>query len=160
MVIPELLQAIETETYGVRELSGLRFTWPVDRDLPPLSSDPGKLKVVIKNLLNNAIKFTPTGEITVGAHSCEGGVEIYVMDTGIGIPVDQQSEIFDAFRQGSTVNVRGLMGVGLGLHIVKRLLDLLGGTISVESEVGKGWTFRVQLPQQAPRTKVIRHYAK
>ena len=155
VVIPELLQAIETETYGVRELSGLRFTWPVDRDLPPLSSDPGKLKVVIKNLLNNAIKFTPTGEITVGAHSCEGGVEIYVTDTGIGIPVDQQSEIFDAFRQGSTANVRGLMGVGLGLHIVKRLLDLLGGTISVESEVGKGSTFRVQLPQRVPRTKVI-----
>ncbi len=155
VVIPELLQAIETETYGVRELSGLRFTWPVDRDLPPLSSDPGKLKVVIKNLLNNAIKFTPTGEITVGAHSCEGGVEIYVKDTGIGIPVDQQSEIFDAFRQGSTANVRGLMGVGLGLHIVKRLLDLLGGTISVESEVGKGSTFRVHLPQRVPRTKVI-----
>jgi len=151
--IPELLQAIEAETYGVRELSGLRFTWLVDRDLPSLSSDPGKLKVVIKNLLNNAVKFTHTGEITVGARPGEGGVEIYVSDTGVGIPPDQQSMIFDAFRQGSTANVRGLTGVGLGLHIVKRLLDLLGGTIRVESEVGKGSTFRVQLPYRSPRTK-------
>jgi signal transduction histidine kinase len=79
-------------------------------------------------------------------------VEVYVTDTGMGIPRDQQAVIFDAFRQGSMANVRGLTGVGLGLHIVKRLLDLLGGTISVESEVGKGSTFRVRLPQQPPRT--------
>ena len=59
--IPELLQAIETETHGVRELSGLRFIWQVEDRLPLLSSDPGKLKVVIKNLLNNAIKFTRAG---------------------------------------------------------------------------------------------------
>ena len=152
--IPELLQAIEMETHGVRELSGLQFIWQVEDGLPLLSSDPGKLKVVIKNLLNNAIKFTRAGEITIGAHSREGGVEIYVADTGVGIPSDQQSEIFEAFRQGSTANVRGLSGVGLGLHIVKRFVDLLGGTITVESEVGKGSTFRVQLPRQAPRTTV------
>ena len=152
--IPELLQAIEMETHGVRELSGLRFIWQVEDGLPLLFSDQGKLKVVIKNLLNNAIKFTQAGEITIGARSREGGVEIYVTDTGVGIPLDQQSEIFEAFRQGSTANVRGLSGVGLGLHIVKRFLDLLGGTITVESEVGKGSTFRVQLPRQAPRTTV------
>jgi signal transduction histidine kinase len=109
---------------------------------------------VIKNLLNNAIKFTQAGEITIGAHSREGGVEIYVADTGVGIPLDQQSEIFEAFRQGGAANVRGLAGVGLGLHIVKRFVDLLGGTITVESEVGKGSTFRVQLPRQAPHTTV------
>jgi PAS domain S-box-containing protein len=150
--IPALFKAIETETYTMRELSGLRFTWLVGSDLPSLSSDPGKLKVVIKNLLSNAIKFTRAGEITVGVQSYDSWVEIYVTDTGIGIPFDQQAVIFDAFRQGSMANVRGLTGVGLGLHIVKRLLGLLGGTISVESEVGKGSTFRVRLPQQPPRT--------
>jgi len=151
--VPQLLQEIEAETYGMRELSGLRFTWQVDSDLPVLFSDPGKLKVIIKNLLTNAIKFTQAGGVTIGAQRTASGVELYVADTGIGIAQEQQIVIFDAFRQGNTPNVRGLTGVGLGLHIVKRLLDLLGGTIRVESEVGKGSTFRVRLSQHAPRTR-------
>lgn len=151
--VQQLLQEVEAETYGMRELSQLRFTWEVDTDLPVLSSDPAKLKVIIKNLLTNAIKFTKTGGVTIGVRRMTDGVELYVTDTGIGIVPEQQTMIFDAFRQGSTPNVRGLTGVGLGLHIAKRLLGLLGGTISVESEVGKGSTFRVRLPQQAPGTR-------
>lgn len=147
--IPELFRAIEAETATLRELSGLRFSWSADRNLPLLLSDPGKLKVIVKNLLSNAMKFTRAGEVTVGAHADNDAVEIYVKDTGIGIPQEQQSVIFEAFRQGSTTNVRGLTGVGLGLYIVKRLLDLLGGTVSVESEVGKGSTFRVRLPRRS-----------
>jgi|GEM_PF-3023323 len=151
--IPQLLQEIEAETAWVRELSGLRFTWRVENDLPVLFSDQGKLKVVVRNLLNNAIKFTHTGEVIVGArHKNEHTVEIYVADTGVGIAPEQQSMIFEAFRQGAAANVRGLIGVGLGLYIAKRLLDLLGGTISVESEVGKGSTFYVRLPLHTPHS--------
>ncbi len=149
--IPQLLQEIETETSGVRELSGLHFTWCVDNTLTTVISDPGKLKVVIKNLLINAIKFTRAGIVTIGAQGYADGVEVYVADTGIGIALEQHKVIFDAFRQGSTTNVRGLTGVGLGLHIAKQLLDLLGGTISVTSEVGKGSTFHVRLPLPSPQ---------
>lgn len=144
--VATLLYELEVETSGARELSGLQFSWLVERDLPLLASDPGKLKVVLRNLLTNAIKFTRAGEVTVGARRLVDAVEIYVADTGVGIAPEQQAVIFDAFRQGSTTNVRGLTGVGLGLHIAKRLLDLLGGTVSVESELGKGSTFRVRLP--------------
>lgn len=152
--IPQMLREIETETSGVRELSGLRFLWRAESDLPVLFSDRGKLKVVIRNLLNNAIKFTHIGEVIVGAHHRERAIEIYVADTGVGIAREQQSVIFEAFRQGGATNVRGLTGVGLGLYIAKRLLDLLGGTISVESEVGKGSVFSVRLPLRVPHAAV------
>jgi len=78
------------------------------------------------------------------------GVEIAVSDTGPGIPRDQQTLIFEAFRQVDVA--RGAQkGVGLGLHIVQRLLVVLGGTIRVDSEIGRGSTFRVWIPQSAPR---------
>lgn len=152
--IARMLQELERETSGARELSGLRFIWRTERDLPTLFSDSEKLKVVIRNLLNNAIKFTRVGEIIVGAHRKEDAIEIYVADTGVGITPEQQSVIFEAFRQGEAVNARGLTGVGLGLYIVKRLLDLLGGTVSVQSEIGKGSVFSVRLPLRIPHMAV------
>lgn len=141
-----LFKEIEHETRGLRDLSGLTFHWQSEPTLPLLQTDPGKLKVILKNLLNNAIKFTEAGDVTLVASAEREGIAMAVIDTGVGIPPAQQSMIFEAFRQGDYTNVHGLKGVGLGLHIVKRLLDLLGGTIEVESEIGRGSTFRVWLP--------------
>jgi signal transduction histidine kinase len=141
-----LFKEIEQETKGLRDLSGLAFHWRSEPTLPLLQTDSGKLKVILKNLLSNAIKFTEAGDVTLAASTEQEGIAISVTDTGIGIPPAQQSMIFEAFRQGDSTNVHGLKGVGLGLHIVTRLLDLLGGTIAVESEVGQGSTFRVWLP--------------
>ena len=115
-------------------------------DLPTLHTDPLKLKVVFKNLLNNAAKFTDTGAVTIDARRHEGGIEVCITDTGVGISRESLPEIFQMFRQanGSSTQLRG--GVGLGLYIVKRLLELLQGKVTVESEPGRGSAFRVWLP--------------
>jgi len=101
---------------------------------------------VLKNLIGNAMKFTEQGAVTVAACERDGGVEITVSDTGVGIAPEVLPTIFEPFRQGDGSDTREYGGVGLGLYIVRRLTNLLGGTINVESEVGKGSTFRVWLP--------------
>src|SRR2546422_8645650 len=143
--VPELLEELKAETQGVRERTSLEFVWQVEGELPPLQTDPGKVKVVVKNLIGNAVKFTKAGSITVVAHNHDGGVEISVTDTGVGISQEALELIFEPFHQVD--NSGQLGGTGLGLHIVKRLLELLGGTVTVESEVGRGSTFRVWVPK-------------
>jgi len=96
--------------------------------------------------VQNAIKFTPQGTIAVAAHANGDGVEFAVADTGIGIAKEAQARIFEPFVQVDAAGRHALGGAGLGLAIVRRLLDLLGGRISVESELGRGSTFRVWLP--------------
>ncbi len=144
--VAELLQEVEAETQEVREQTSVVFVWKVEGGLPPLHTDPGKLKVVIKNLIGNAAKFTEQGSITVNAHRCGSGIEIAVIDSGVGIPTDELPIIFEPFRQLESAKTRRFGGTGLGLHIVKRLLELLGGRITVESEVGRGSTFHVWMP--------------
>ena len=117
-------------------------------DLPLIHTDPWKLKVIVKNLIGNAVKFTESGEVKVDAQASGAGVEIRVEDTGIGIPQESLAEIFEPFRQLKNASTRHLNGMGLGLHIVKRLLDLVGGQVAVESEVGRGSTFCVWVPTQ------------
>ena len=141
-----VLQEIQTETQQQQEQAQLTFVWEVEQALPMLYTDPGKLKVVLKNLIGNAVKFTPSGSITVAARRAQEGVEICVTDTGIGIPQEAQAFIFEPFRQVEHPMAPQVGGTGLGLHIVKRLLDLLGGTVTMESAVGCGSTFRVWLP--------------
>jgi signal transduction histidine kinase len=118
----------------------------MENDLPLLYTDPGKLKIVIKNLINNAVKFTEQGTITVTTQNQERGIAISVTDTGIGIPREALALIFEPFRQVESSTARRYEGTGLGLHIVKRFLELLGGEVAVESEKGRGSTFRVWLP--------------
>jgi len=122
-------------------------------DLPLLYQDQSKVQQILTNLLSNAIKFTPEGgRITVGARGdSRGRIEIWVSDTGVGIPESEKEIIFEKFRQGNAVNgtdnlTREYSGTGLGLSIVKELCKLLGGEVTVDSELGKGSTFRVILP--------------
>lgn len=145
--LAELLQEVEAETQEIREEQvGVESVWTVAEELPVLYTDPGKLKIVIKNLINNATKFTEHGRITVDAYQHQGGVEIAVKDTGIGIPPEELPLIFEPFRQVANKMARAVSGTGLGLHIVKRLLGMLGGAITVESQIGHGSTFRVWVP--------------
>jgi signal transduction histidine kinase len=154
--VPELLRTIERETLGLRHQTNLNFIWQIDETLPPVCTDPAKLKVVIKNLIGNAVKFTKQGSITVETQLHAGGVEIRVADTGIGIPKESLPEIFEPFQQLDAT--RG-QGTGLGLHIVKRLLALLGGSITVESEVGRGSTFCVWVPATDQSSDVMENSA-
>jgi signal transduction histidine kinase len=141
-----LVNDIAVETRDACRKSDLTFDWRIAPELPRLYTDPVKLKVVLKNLITNAVKFTPHGTVVVDVHPRNGGVEFLVADTGIGIKPEILPIIFEPFRQGDASATRHFGGVGLGLYIVRRLLDLLGGTIAVQSEVGHGSTFRVVLP--------------
>jgi len=143
--LAELIGTVGAETRE-HEKPNVAVAWHVAPRLPALHTDPLKLKVVLKNLVGNAIKFTDHGDVTVRAARREGGVEIAVSDTGIGIPPETQAFIFEPFRQAESAMTRRYGGVGLGLYIARRLVDLLGGTISVESAAGQGSTFRVWLP--------------
>ena len=122
--------------------------WFIDRDLPTLRSDRVKLTIILQNLINNAIKFTEQGSVTISARRAlrSEAVDIEVSDTGIGIPSEALPVIFEKFRQveGLPGQVRG--GVGLGLHTVKVFAELLGGSITVKSEPGQGSTFTLSLP--------------
>jgi signal transduction histidine kinase len=145
--VAEIVRRLAEETHEIRQKPGLRFSWQIAPDLPALRTDPLKLKVVLKNLVVNAIKFTEEGSVTVEARRHEDGVEFAVVDTGAGIPADALARIFEAFRQEGESRGRRA-GVGLGLYIVRRLVDLLGGTVRVESEIGQGSTFRVWIPRR------------
>jgi PAS domain S-box-containing protein len=140
-----LLREIEVEARELCYKAGLDLTWQMDTDLPLIRTDPIKLKVVVKNLIWNAVKFTPRGSVSVSVGTHGDGVEVIVSDTGVGIPEDLRQAIFEPFYQvgGRLPEREG--GVGLGLYIVRRLLELLGGSVVVASEVGRGSTFRVRL---------------
>jgi len=144
--IAELIEELRGESREAKKWEGVEFAWQIRAPLVHVYTDRGKLKVILRNLVGNAAKFTPHGRITVTARDLEEGVEVSVADTGIGIPKEALLLIFEPFRQvgNSLTPLSG--GTGLGLHIVKRLLDLLGGKIAVDSEVGCGSTFRVWIP--------------
>lgn len=148
--VAELLEELRRETASLcREKPQVQVVWRFAPGLPPLRTDRTKLKVCIKHVFHNAVKFTDQGRVTVDVSPCDGGVEVRVTDTGVGIPPDTLQVIFEMFRQGATVLTRRHGGVGIGLYVARRLLTLLGGTISVESEVGRGSTFRLWVPPYA-----------
>lgn len=116
------------------------------------NSDPNRLKQILNNLVNNAIKFTEHGYVEIGFSETNDAVLIQVRDTGIGIPQQYHNQIFDRFRQIEEAHTRKYGGNGLGLAISKNLIDLLGGDIWVESNPnntfgGKGSIFWVSIPK-------------
>ena len=142
--IAELLSEIEEETAVLIDGKDVRVTRDLGGEISRPRTDPIKLRVVLKNLVTNAMKFTQHGTVRISGRDVADGVEVAVVDTGPGIPTEQRESIFDAFQQGDTA--RGQRGAGLGLHIVRRLLDVLGGSISLESEEGVGSEFRIWIP--------------
>jgi signal transduction histidine kinase/HAMP domain-containing protein len=127
---------------------GLTIRWDYSSDLSLMRTDDEKLKAVVQNLVNNAIKFTKEGEIVVSIRYLLNAskVEFKVADTGIGIPRERLPSIFDMFEQVDSSTTRNHGGVGLGLYISRKFTELLGGKIQVESESGKGSVFTVTLP--------------
>jgi signal transduction histidine kinase len=144
--LPVLLKALEVETQEVYQRSGLHFHWEIAAEVGTVETDPEKLHVVLRNLIGNAVKFTPHGSITIKATAKGGGVEVEVSDTGIGIAPETMAIMFEPFRQAESTRPHSYGGAGLGLHIVKRLLEVLGGSVAVESAVGCGSTFRIWVP--------------
>ena len=128
----------------------VRLVTELAPDMPPLRTDRDKLKQVILNLLSNAVKFTEQGEIRVSAAQENGTLKLTVSDTGIGMNKEALNYIFDEFRQADMSSTRRYGGTGLGLAIVKQFVNLMGGNIAVESEVGKGSKFTITLPVSLP----------
>jgi signal transduction histidine kinase/CheY-like chemotaxis protein len=153
--LADLVRELDAETQELQQKPGVRFEWQLVARLPVLATDPLKLKVVIKNLIGNAMKFTEAGTVRVAIKARERGVEIAVTDTGIGIAPEVRPIIFEPFRQADSSTTRRYGGVGLGLYIVRRLVDVLGGTITVDSAVGQGSTFRVWLPNAKRRAAPV-----
>jgi two-component system phosphate regulon sensor histidine kinase PhoR len=119
---------------------------PSLKDLPPVLADPDKMEQVLINLLDNGIKFTPSGGmVTVSAEVTDDHVRIDVTDTGIGIPPRDIPRIFERFYRVDTARSREMGGTGLGLSIVKHIVQAHGGSVSVESAPGKGSTFSCTL---------------
>jgi signal transduction histidine kinase len=126
---------------------GLKRELPAD--LPRVWGDHFHLTQVLNNLVTNACNYTPSGAIIIGARPRDGFVEVSVSDTGIGISPEEQQRLFTHFFRGQHDLVRSRKGTGLGLSIARSIVEAHGGEIWVESEVGKGSTFRFTLPQAA-----------
>jgi signal transduction histidine kinase len=122
----------------------------VEPDLPSIDGDRDRLIQVVINLISNAVKFTPTGSITVSARAVADGVEVAVADTGAGIPTEDQERVFEPFGQSKDTLSDTVRGTGLGLPICREIVTAHGGRLWLESEVGAGSTFRFTLPLPVP----------
>jgi signal transduction histidine kinase len=135
--------------YELPPAKNIKLVWEYPATLPPIQGDRGKLRRILENLINNAIRFTDHGGVTVSVlySPARKELEIKVSDTGVGIPEDQQALIFEKFRQGRDATSRfPHSGVGLGLYIVKKYVDVIGGKISVESRLNQGSVFTLRIP--------------
>lgn len=141
-------QLIEEGAVPVQD--AVEFQQDVSPVLWPIISDRGKILVIVRNLLSNAFKFTTEGYVSLRAFNGEKSVVIEVADTGEGIPEEVQGVVFEQFRQGEQTLTRKAGGAGLGLHLAKRYLKLIGGTVSLESQPGHGSVFTVNLPRTIP----------
>lgn len=143
----EFLQGLLRALRGVAEEKGLRLRCVVAEDVNRLLADPDKLEKVFLNLLFNAVKFTPAGgEVSIHARRDEHFAVIEVRDTGMGISPQQLPYIFDRFWQADSSSQRKFQGAGIGLSLVKELVEAHGGSVGAESNVGQGTTMIVRLP--------------
>jgi signal transduction histidine kinase len=144
--IKDVIQAVVTGTQSLATEKNLALKIVVPADLPAASGDERRISQVLLNLVGNAIKFTDAGEVRIDAAAKDGALEVSVSDTGPGISTVDQEHIFEEFRQaeGATTQKKG--GTGLGLAIAKKIVELHGGRIWVESEVSKGSKFTFTLP--------------
>src|SRR5262249_17309914 len=118
-------------------------------ELPPLYTDEGKVTQIVRNFASNALKFTERGEVRIGARQDDPRMlTFYVSDTGIGIAPEDQERIFEEFTQIEGAHQRKVKGTGLGLPLSRKLAEMLGGSIRVESALGRGSTFLLQIPMR------------
>ncbi|MHC4823772.1 MAG: ATP-binding protein [Planctomycetota bacterium] len=162
--VPYELEAILRDTVELHRLSRrakAEILFEIDPDLPTrLLGDPNRVRQIIHNLLGNAVKFTPKGFIRVTAamevpaHG-EERLVLAVSDEGVGIPPDRLENIFESFTQADGSTTRNYGGTGLGLTITRSLVDLMGGSLTVESQVGVGSVFRAELPLHEADRKLL-----
>jgi signal transduction histidine kinase len=144
--VEELIRGAISTVEPTLKNGDVRLIQEIAPGIPALNTDREKLRQIILNLLDNAVKFTERGEIKISASQQNGWFRLAVSDPGVGIGKENLTKIFEEFHQGDRSSNKKYKGTGLGLAIVKKFVNLLGGEVGVESEVGKGSVFTVTLP--------------
>jgi signal transduction histidine kinase/CheY-like chemotaxis protein/PAS domain-containing protein len=144
--IADVIERATAATASLFEAKRLHLIRDVDLDLPPITGDQDRLIQVVINLISNAVKFTDSGSIACAAHQRENELVVSVKDSGIGIAANDQSKVFEKFKQVGDTLTDKPKGTGLGLPICKEIVEYHGGRIWVESEPGRGSTFLFTLP--------------
>src|SRR5215469_14300862 len=147
--IENVVETVRSATESLAQNKKLALKTEVAGPLPVGLGDEQRLTQVLLNLVGNAIKFTDTGEVRVIAKAVNGHFSVSVADTGSGIPPEHQTRIFDQFHQVDSSNTKAKGGTGLGLAIARQIVEMHGGRIWVESTLGKGSTFQMELPTRA-----------
>jgi signal transduction histidine kinase len=147
--LADLVQGVYVAVEPLASRKGLALTTKVAKGLPVGHGDERRLSQVLLNLVGNAIKFTDKGEVAIDASLADGFFNVAVHDSGPGIAAADQVKIFEEFQQVDNTSTRQKGGTGLGLAISKRIVEMHGGRILVESELGKGATFTMRLPVNA-----------
>jgi signal transduction histidine kinase len=151
--VADMVATVLSATESLARTKGLKLESAVPSGLPTGLGDARRLTQVLLNLVGNAIKFTDSGSVEVRAAQADNRFELSVVDTGFGIAPEDQAKIFEEFQQVDNTSTRKKGGTGLGLSISRKIVELHGGRITVESEVGRGSTFKVTIPVNAAPVK-------
>ncbi len=151
--VSDVVNTVRTSLRSIAAEKGLEFTAHVPDDLPIAYGDSGRLTQCLMNLAGNALKFTRQGRVDIAVELSADQLIYRVSDTGIGIARDELTNVFEEFRQVDTTITREFGGTGLGLSIAKKFVEMLGGRIWAESEVGKGSTFNFSVPLRVSGSK-------
>ena len=138
--------SVRASLRSLAEDKGLEFVATVPDDIPPAHGDGGRIVQCLTNLAGNALKFTREGRVEIAVELRGDRLVYRVADTGIGIAADKIDSLFAEFQQGDATITRDFGGTGLGLSITKKFVELHGGRIWVESELGRGSTFFIEVP--------------
>jgi signal transduction histidine kinase len=147
--LESVVETVRAATESLAETKKLAFRTEIAKSLPTGVGDEQRLTQVLLNLIGNALKFTDAGEVRIAADTENGHFTVSVSDTGPGIPPEERERIFEKFRQVDSSNTRAKGGTGLGLAIAREIVEMHGGRIWVESALGRGSTFRMELPVRA-----------
>jgi signal transduction histidine kinase len=147
--VPDLVQECVDAVSSLAKTKALGLKFGVEPDLGLLFGDRAKIKQILLNLLGNALKFTEVGLVELRAYREGNDLCFEVRDTGIGVPLEDRQRIFDSFQQGRSGMSGKYQGTGLGLAISRRLVEMHGGRLWVQSEVGKGSIFSFTIPQRS-----------
>jgi K+-sensing histidine kinase KdpD/CheY-like chemotaxis protein len=151
--VAEIIERAAAATSSLFDNTKVKFIKDIAPNLPEILGDQDKLIQVVINLISNAIKFTDKGSVTCRAKLTEGEITVSVMDTGMGISEEDQTKVFEKFKQVGDTLTNKPKGTGLGLTISKEIIEVHGGKISVKSKEGKGSTFSFTLPVKARQTE-------
>jgi two-component system, sensor histidine kinase and response regulator len=149
----KILEDVLEESRGELIRNNLHLTLKIGSDIPEIEAVPEQIKVVWRNLINNAVKYTPEkGEILIGIQLEDSNLIGWIQDTGIGISDEDQKKLFSEFFRAANAKEAAIPGTGLGLVIVKRIVESLGGKICVASRLGEGSTFQFTIPLAKDQT--------